>query len=88
MEAADNQRLNRRLFSNYNNVFVTFLAPPPPAWKKAAEKVIRGNKSAKKKRKTIAFSNNNGKDMVYAQSALASAKGLVEVPLVFSLESD
>jgi hypothetical protein len=75
------------LSSNFDNAFVTFLTPPPPVHKKVAEKVKRSNKLAKKKRKPIASFDNNGKDMVYAQSASASAKGLDE-PLAFSLESD
>jgi hypothetical protein len=86
-EAANNQSLDHCLSSDYKDAFIKFLASPPPKCKIAAEKVERGNKSAKKKRKTIASSNNDGKDMAYAQSALASAKGLEE-PLVFSSESD
>jgi hypothetical protein len=86
-EAVDDQNLDRCLPSNYNDAFITFLAPPPPACTKAAEKVEHGNKPAKKKTKTIASFKDNGKDMAYAQSALASAKGLEE-PLAFSLERD
>jgi hypothetical protein len=86
-EAADNQSLNRPSSSNYRKAFVTFKAPPPPACKRAAEKVECSNKSAKNKRKAIASSDDNGKDMAYAQSVLALAKGLKE-PLAFSLESN
>jgi hypothetical protein len=86
-EAADDQSLNRCSSSNYDDAFVTFKAPPPPACKKAAEKVKHGNKLAKNKRKAIASSDNNGKDMAYAQSFLASAKDLKE-PLAFSSERD
>jgi hypothetical protein len=87
-EAANNQSLDRCLSSNFDNAFVTFLAPLPPGWKKAAEKVKHRDKPAKKKRKTIAASSNDdGKGMAYAQSTLASAKGLEE-PLAFSLDSD
>ncbi len=76
------------MFSNFDDAFVTFLAPPLPARMKAAEKVKHGDKPAKKKKKTIAASSNdNCKDMVYAQSALASAKGLKE-PLAFSLDRE
>jgi hypothetical protein len=55
--------------------------------KKMAEKVKHSNKLAKNKRKTIASSDNNGKDMAYAQSVSALTKGLKE-PMAFSLESD
>ncbi len=86
-EAADNQNLDHRSLSTYNNSFVTFKAPPPPAHKKVAEKVERGNKLVKNKRRATASSNNDGKDTAYAQSVSALAKGLKE-PLAFSLESD
>jgi hypothetical protein len=86
-EAADNQSLDRCSFSNFNNAFITFLAPPPPAHKKAAEKVKFCDKPAKKKMKTIASSDDGGKDMAYTQSTSASAKGLEE-PLAFFLDSD
>jgi hypothetical protein len=84
-EAADNKRsINRRLFSNFNDNFVTFLAPPLSACKKVAENVKPSKKPAKKKRKTFAASSSdrNEKDMAYAQSTLAFAKGLKE-PLAF-----
>jgi hypothetical protein len=86
-EAADDQSIDHRSSSNFDDVFVTFLAPPPPAHNKVAENVKRGNQLAKKKRKTIASSDNDGKDLAYAQSTLASAKGLEE-PLAFLLESN
>ncbi len=87
MEAANDQNLNRCLSSDYNNAFITFLTPSPTACKKAAEKVELGNKLAKKKRKTIASSNDDGRDMACAQSASAYAKGIEEL-LAFSLESN
>jgi hypothetical protein len=87
-EAADNQSLNCCSSSNCNNdTFLTFEAPPPPACKKVAEKVKQDNKSAKNKRKAITSSNNDGKDMAYAQPFMVSAKSLEE-PLAFSLESN
>jgi hypothetical protein len=86
-EAVNDQSLEHQLSSNFDNAFITFLAPPPQMHKKVAEKVERDNKPVKKKRKTIASSDNNGKDMLYAQSTSASAKGLEE-PLAFSLDSN
>jgi hypothetical protein len=85
-KAANNKdrSINRRLFSNFDDNFATFLAPPLSVCTKAAEKnVERSDKPAKKKRKTIAASssNSNEKHMAYAQSTLSSAKGLKE-PLV------
>jgi hypothetical protein len=86
-EAADNQSLDHCSSSNYDNIFVTFEASPTPVRKKAAEKVKCGNKLAKNNRKAIASSNDNGKDMVYAQPFTALAKGL-DNPLAFSLEGN
>ncbi len=86
-EAADDQSRDRFLSSDYNNAFITFKAPPPPARKKAAEKVKRGNKSVKNKKKAIASSDEDGTDMVYAQSVSVLAKGLKE-PVAFSSESN
>ena len=86
-EAADDQSIDHRSSSNFDDVFVTFLAPPPPAHNKVAENVKRGNQLAKKKRKTIASSNDDGRDMACAQSASAYAKGIEEL-LAFSLESN
>jgi hypothetical protein len=87
-EAANNQSLDRHLFSDYNNdTFMTFKGPPPPARKKVAEKVKRNNKLAKNKRRAITSSNNNGKAMAYAKPFVALANGLNK-PLAFSLENN
>ncbi len=87
-DPANDQSLDRHSFSNYNNnTFVTFKAPPPPACKKAAEKVKCNNKLAKNKKKAVTSSNDNGKDMAYAQPFATLAKGLDE-PLAFSSEND
>jgi hypothetical protein len=88
-EAANDQSLDHLLFSDFDDAFVTFLAPLPPACKKVAEKVERRDKPAKKKKKTIAASSSDhdSKDMAYTQSTPASAKGLKE-PLAFSLDSN
>ncbi len=84
----NNRSINRRLYSNFGDNFTTFLAPPLSTRKKAAE-IVKGRvKPAKKKRKTIVASDSDSfkKDMVYAQSTLAFAKGLKE-PLAFSSNS-
>ncbi len=87
-KGVDNQSLDRRSLSEYNdNAFVTFKASPPPVRKKAAEKIKCDNRSAKSGNWATTPSNNNSKAMVYAQPFAALAKGLNE-PLVFSLEDN
>jgi hypothetical protein len=87
-EGVDNQSLDHRSLSNYNNnAFMTFEAPPPLVGKKAAEKIEGNNGSAKSGKTATAPSNNNGKAMAYAQLFVALAKDLNE-PLAFSSEDN
>jgi hypothetical protein len=66
MQANDDKSINRRLYSNFNDNFATFLAPLLSVHKKVAEKNIEHReKLNKKKRKTIVASSSDSDEKIH-----------------------